>query len=200
MDDLISNFDFLKSKGFNVADFGFASSIGDAIDIADKIGYPIVLKIPFQIHKSTVGGVLTNIHNLTDLKTLSKPFVENLEKQGIVFDGLVVQKQINGVELIVGLKDDKIFGKVIMFGSGGTLAEIFKDVTFRVCPINKEDALEMISEVKAKELLAKEAVPINELVDVLVKLSKLEIKEADLNPVICNSYGCWIVDARIIKE
>ncbi|MCD6575863.1 MAG: acetate--CoA ligase family protein [Nanoarchaeota archaeon] len=199
MGELIRNFNFLKENGFNVAEFGFAKTIGDAIDIADRIGYPIVLKIPSQMHKSKVGGVLTNIHNLTDLKTLSKDFVDTLEERGVFFDGLIVQKQIKGVELIVGLKEDKVFGRVILLGSGGTLAEMINDVTFRVCPITERDAVEMVGEIKAKALLSKEGVSLNELTDLLVKVSKINIKEMDLNPVICNSNGCWIVDARILK-
>lgn len=199
MGELIRNFNFLKGNGFRVAEFGFAKTIGDAIDIADRLGYPIVLKIPSQMHKSKVGGVLTNIHNLTDLKTLSKDFVDALEKRGVFFDGLIVQKQIKGVELIVGLKEDKVFGRVILLGSGGTLAETIKDVTFRVCPITERDATEMVGEIKAKALLSKEGVSLKELTNLLIKVSKLSVKEMDLNPVICNSDGCWIVDARIIK-
>ena len=200
MGELIRNFKFLEEKGFKVADYAFSESIGDAIDFGERVGYPLVLKIPSQVHKSEVGGVLTNIHNITDLKMLSKEFIEGLEKRGVVFDGLVVQKQINGVELIVGLKHDITFGKVIMFGSGGTLAEVINDVTFRVCPITEKDAQEMIGEIKSSNLLAKEGVPIKELVNFLVKVSRLNVDEMDLNPVICNSHGCWIVDARIIKE
>ncbi len=200
MRELLHNFEFLEKKGFKIADYGFAESVSEAIDLANKIGYPVVLKVPLQIHKKKVGGVLTNIHNVTDLKTLSKKMVSALESKGISFDGLVVQKQINGVELIIGLKQDKTFGRVILFGSGGSLAEIINDAVFRVCPISEKDAKEMIGEIKSKPLLADEGVSLKELVNLLVDVSKLDIKEMDLNPVIANKDGCWIVDARTIKE
>jgi len=202
MDELVRNFEFLKEKGFNVAEYGFAESISDAINIANKIGYPVVLKVPFQTHKTDIGGVLTNIHNVTDLKHLSKEMVSNLEKQGVYFDGLVVQSQIDGIEVIAGLKEDAVFGKVILFGSGGVLAELIKDVSFRVCPITEKDAEEMINETKAKVLLGGfrgKSANVAKLKKFLVKLSHLDVKEIDLNPLIVNNEGCWIVDARIFK-
>ena len=202
MGGLVRNFKFLEEKGFKVVEYGFAESISDAIDIANKIGYPIVLKIPSQAHKTEVGGVLTNIHNVTDLKNLSKNMVSHLEKQGVYFDGLVVQKQVKGVEVIAGLKEDVVFGKVILFGSGGVLAELIKDVSFRVCPITEKDAEEMINETKAKKMLdgfRGVSANIDKLKKFLVKLSHLDVKEIDLNPLIVNKEGCWIVDARIFK-
>lgn len=202
MGGLVRNFKFLEEKGFKVVEYGFAESISDAIDIANKIGYPIVLKIPSQAHKTEVGGVLTNIHNVTDLKNLSKNMVSHLEKQGVYFDGLVVQKQVKGVEVIAGLKEDVVFGKVILFGSGGVLAELIKDVSFRVCPITEKDAEEMINETKAKKMLngfRGVFANIDKLKKFLVKLSHLDVKEIDLNPLIVNKEGCWIVDARIFK-
>ncbi len=202
MGELIRNFKFLQEKGFKIAEYGFAESISEAIEIANKIGFPVTLKIPSQIHKTEVGGVLTNIHNVTDLKNLSKNMVSNLEKQSIPFDGLIVQKQINGVEVIVGLKQDAVFGRVILFGSGGVLTELIKDVSFRVCPITEKDAEEMINETKAKELLygfRRKDVNISELKQFLVKLSHLSVKEIDINPLIVNEEGCWIVDSRIFK-
>ncbi len=204
MAKLVENFNFLKKQGFKVTEFGFAESVSDAIDIGNKIGYPLVLKIPSEIHKTDVGGIATNIHNVSDLKTISKNMVSNLAKQGIKFEGLVVQKQIKGIELIVGLKKDPVFEKIILVGSGSILAELIKDVTFRVCPISKKDAKEMISEIKSKKILdgfRGEKIETKELENFLVQISKLEnINELDLNPIFVNKKGCWIVDARIIKE
>ena len=204
MAKLVENFNFLKKQGFKVTEFGFAETVSDAIDIGNKIGYPLVLKIPSEIHKTDVGGIATNIHNVSDLKTISKNMVSNLAKQSIDFEGLVVQKQIKGIELIVGLKKDPVFGKVILLGSGGILAELLKDVTFRVCPILKKDAKEMINEIKSKKILdgfRGEKIDTTELEKFLIQISKLEdINELDLNPIFVNKEGCWIVDARIIKE
>ena len=204
MAKLVENFDFLRKKGFKVVKFGFAETVSDAIDIGNKIGYPLVLKIPSEIHKTEVGGIATNIHNVSDLKKISKQMVSNLVKNGIEFEGLVIQEQIKGIELIVGLKKDPVFEKFILLGSGGVLAELIKDVTFRVCPITHKDAKEMIEEIKSKKLLdgfRGEKISTKELENFLVEISKLEnIDELDLNPVFVNNKGCWIVDARIIKD
>ncbi len=203
MAKLVENFKFLKKKGFKIVKYGLANSVTEAIKIGNNLGYPVVLKIPSEIHKTEVGGIATNIHNVSDLKKISKEMVSNLSKQGIDFEGLIVQKQIDGVELIVGLKEDPVFGNVILLGSGGTLAELIKDVTFRVCPIKKKDAKEMINEIKSKKILdgfRRDKICTKELEDFLVRISKLKnIEELDLNPVFVNEKGCWIVDARIIK-
>jgi len=201
MGDLRKNLNFLKENGFNVAPFGFAKNEGEAIQIAEEIGYPVVFKIPSDIHKTEVGGVLLNIHNVPDLKKLGRKFVSKLEEKGIVFDGLIVQKQVSGVEIIAGIKNDPVFGKVVMLGVGGIFAELYKDVSFRVCPIDENDAEDMINETKVKELLSFRGMKINKanLKNFLVKLSKLDVKEMDLNPVILNNDGYWIVDARIME-
>ena len=202
MDELMKNFKFLQNKGFKIAEYGFAESISEAVEIANKIGFPIVLKIPSQMHKTDVGGVQTDIHNVGDLKNLSKKMVSNLENKNIPFDGLIVQKQIDGIEVIAGLKEDSVFGKVVLFGSGGVLAELFKDVSFRVCPITEGDAEEMINDTKAKKLFSGfrgKKVDTAELKRFLVKLSNLDVSEIDLNPLIVNNEGSWIVDARVIK-
>jgi succinyl-CoA synthetase beta subunit len=204
MGELVRNFEFLKEKGFKIAEYGFAETVSVAIQTANKIGYPVVLKIPSQIHKTEVGGVLTDVHDVPDLKLLSKEMVSNLESKNIPFDGLIVQKQVKGIELIVGLKEDSVFGKVILLGSGGTLAELTKDVSFRVCPINENDAEEMINETKAKILLSGfrgKSIETRQLKQLLVKVSQLDdVKEMDINPLIVNNEGCWVVDARIIRE
>ena len=144
---------------------------------------------------------MLNIHNVPDLKKLGRKFVSKLEEKGIVFDGLIVQKQVSGVEIIAGIKNDPVFGKVVMLGVGGIFAELYKDVSFRVCPIDENDAEDMINETKVKELLSFRGMKINKanLKNFLVKLSKLDVKEMDLNPVILNNDGYWIVDARIME-
>jgi len=202
MGELVRNLKFFEEQGFKIAPFEFAESVSVAVQTANKIGFPIVIKIPSQMHKMDVGGVLTNIHDVADLKNQSKEMVSNLAKKGIPFDGVIVQKQISGIEVILGLKEDPVFGKTILFGSGGTFAELIKDVSFRVCPITEKDAEEMINETKAKELFAgfrRKPVKTDELKKTMVAVSKLELKELDLNPVIVNDSGCWIVDARIVN-
>ena len=201
MDELVKNFRFLDKLGFGVADYGFAESVSEAVEIANKMGFPVVLKLPSQMHKTDVGGVQANIHSVTDLKNLSKKMVSELEAKDIPFDGLIVQKQIEGIEVIAGLKEDPVFGKVVLFGSGGIFAELIKDVSLRVCPISENDAEEMINETKAKKLISGfrgKRADASKIKKFLVKLSKLDVKEIDLNPLIVNDEGVWIVDARIV--
>ncbi|MBW2969278.1 acetate--CoA ligase family protein, partial [Candidatus Woesearchaeota archaeon] len=118
----------------------------------------------------------------------------------------LVQEFVKGTELIIGLKKDNSFGHALMFGIGGVMVELLKDVSFRICPINKNDAQEMIDELKAKDLLkgfrGSKEVNLNLLKNILVKVSEIplknsNIKELDINPLIINDKKAFVVDARL---
>jgi acyl-CoA synthetase (NDP forming) len=127
-------------------------------------------------------------------------------------EGVLIQKMVpKGVELIVGAVYDETFGHVVAFGLGGIFTELYKDISMRIAPIDEQDALEMIREVKAYRLLTGfRGMPprdIPAIVDILVKFSRLvednpEIREADLNPVIAleEGKGAYVVDARFILQ
>ena len=196
--------EFLESKGFPIAKRIFVSNYEGCVNAAKKIGFPLVLKVASKkiLHKSDVHGVKLDIKNFDELK---KAFDELKKIKN--FEGVVVQEFLDGRFIITGLKKDPTFGHVIAFGVGGIFTEIIKDVAFRVCPITKKDAIEMIKEIKAYKILegTRGEKPVNFyfLLRVLLALSELSkkyknIEELDINPLIVNDKNAKIVDARIV--
>jgi acyl-CoA synthetase (NDP forming) len=200
--------------GIPVTEFKLVKSEGEAVQFAGKIGYPIVLKIvsPDIIHKSDVGGVITNLKDAKDVRNSYKQILRNVKKLKVKAKivGLLVQEMApSSTEVIVGATKDPQFGPAIMFGLGGIFVEILKDVTFRIAPITEEDAREMITEVKAYPLLKgyrnMPPADIDSIIEILLNTSRLvmqheEIKELDLNPIMVYEKGAKTVDARIILE
>lgn len=174
-----------------------------------RIGYPLAVKIvsPNVVHKSDVGGVELNVGEGMVVEAFER-MRGIAERNGFKFEGVLLERMAEpGVETIVGAKRDPQFGPVLMFGLGGVFVEVFKDVSFRVAPINEMDAEEMISELKAYPLLkgirGRKPSDTGSIVDALLKVSKMMvenewIKELDLNPVIAYEKGCRVVDARVI--
>ena len=196
--------EFLERRGFPIAKRIFASSYEECVKAAKKMGFPLVLKIVSKkiLHKSDVHGVKLDIKNKEELK---KAFDELKKIKD--FEGAMVQEYLDGKFIITGLKKDPTFGHVIAFGIGGIFTEIIKDVAFRVCPITKKDAIEMIKEIKGYKILegTRGEKPINfyALLRVLLALSELSkryqnIEELDINPLIVNGKNAKIVDARIV--
>jgi acyl-CoA synthetase (NDP forming) len=200
--------------GIPVTEFKLAKSEGEAVEFADEIGYPIVLKIvsPEIIHKSDVGGVIINLKDRKGVGDAYKKILRNVRKYKAKAKivGILVQEMApSSTEVIVGATKDPQFGPAIMFGLGGIFVEILKDVTFRIAPITEEEAREMITEVKAYPLLkGYRNIPpadIDSIAKILLNTSKLvmqheEIKELDLNPIMVYEKGAKTVDARIILE
>ena len=179
----------------------------EAAVFASSVGYPVVLKISSKevLHKTDLGLVRTGIRDENELKS-SWDGLAKMAK-GIKTEGILVQKQIHGVETVAGMKRDLQFGPVLMFGLGGILVEVLKDVSFRIAPVNRADAMAMFKEIKGYKLLegfrSFKPVDLGKLSAVAVSLSKLaleneDIVEADLNPVIANEKGAWIVDPRFL--
>lgn len=197
-----------------VTRFKIAESEDAAVKAADAIGYPVVLKIlsPDVIHKSDVGGVRINVKNATEVRegyqtiiTSVKKHKENARIRGIFVEEFAPK----GIEVIIGALKDPQFGPALMFGLGGIFVEVLKDVSFRVAPITKYDAQEMIQEIKGYPILTgirgQEARDIKALVNILLQVSKLVmdhpvINQLDLNPVFSYPKGAKCVDARIILE
>lgn len=179
-----------------------------------ELGFPLVLKIvsPGIIHKSDVGGVVVGISNRQDLKQAYEKIMADVkEKAGDVpIDGILVQKSMpKGVEVAVGGLKNELFGPMVMFGSGGVLIEVFKDVSFRLAPLDKGEAMRQIQDTKAYEILkgVRGARPsdLDALTKLIVNASRLiaevpEIMELDFNPVLVYPDGCAVVDARMILE
>jgi acyl-CoA synthetase (NDP forming) len=204
----------LKEAGINVVETRLATSREEAMTIAKQLGFPVVLKIasPDVVHKSDAGGVKLGLRTS---KQAGKAYDDIIAAIGekypqAVIQGVSVQKMARpGVEVIIGMSQDAQFGPVLMFGLGGILVEVLKDVSFRIVPLEKRDAAEMIREIKGYPVLegyrGREKVDIAYLEDMLLKVSNFveknpEIKELDLNPVFAYSDGAIAVDARVILE
>jgi len=197
-----------------VTAFKLAKTEREAATLAEQIGFPVVLKIvsPEIIHKSDAGGVMVNLKDATEVQNAYCKILENAKKYNSKarINGVLVQEMApQSTEVIVGAIKDPQFGQTLMFGLVGIFVELLKDVTFRIAPITRQDAEEMITEVKAYPLLKgyRNTPPadINAIVTVLLNTSKLimdypEIKELDLNPVMAYEKGVKTVDARIILE
>jgi len=184
----------------------------DAIKIAQKIGFPVVMKInsPDILHKSDAGCVMLNIQDTKQAKEAYETIIQNAKnyKKDARIEGVIVEKQVKGdFELIVGSGYDKLFKQYIMFGMGGTFVEFFKDVSFDFIPLSEVSAKEMISSTKIYKLLKdgfrdKKPVEIKKVVNILMNVSNLlhnfpEIEELDINPVIVEGNQAFVVDGRI---
>jgi acetate---CoA ligase (ADP-forming) subunit beta len=206
--------EWLKSVKIPVVETKLATSKTEAMEIAKKLGFPVVMKIvsPDVVHKSDAGGVKLKIENATQAGKAYSEILASIKKHypKAKITGISVQKMAKqGVEIIIGMTKDAQFGPVIMFGLGGILVEVLKDVSFRIVPLEKRDAAEMITEIKGFPILkgyrGQEPANIPYLEDLNVKVSDFvdknpEIKELDLNPVFAYKDGALAVDARIILE
>jgi acetyl-CoA synthetase (ADP-forming) len=199
-----------KAYGLPVGEWRVAKSEADALSHSAELGFPLAMKIvsPDIVHKSDVGGVILGIDSPEKVRDAFGRMRAVAERTGSRFEGTLMERMAKpGVETIIGAKRDPQFGPVIMFGVGGIFVEIFKDVAFRVAPIDRADAMEMINELKALPLLkgarGRKPVDLESLADSLIRAAKLmiensEVSEIDLNPTMGYEDGCKVVDARII--
>jgi acyl-CoA synthetase (NDP forming) len=202
----------LKRAGVPVVETKLAKNQKEAVSISQKIGFPVVLKIvsPDVIHKTDAGGVKIGLENVVEVKKAYNDILTSVKKQvpRALVHGISVQKMARpGVEVIIGTSQDPQFGPVIMFGLGGLFVEVLRDVSFRIVPVGRRDATEMIEETKGYPLLkgyrGKEPINLSALVDMILKVSDLvgknqAIKELELNPVFAYKQGALAVDARIL--
>lgn len=203
-----------REYGIPVTDFGVAKDAEEAVRLARETGYPVVLKIisPDIIHKFDVGGVILNLKSAEEVRDAYKRILVNVRRQkpNAEITGILIQEMApSSTEIIVGATKDPQFGSALMFGLGGIFVEVLKDVSFRIAPITKTDAKEMINEVKGYPILrgyrGQPPADINSIVEILLNTSKLvtdhpEIRELDLNPILVYEKGAKTVDARIILE
>jgi acetyl-CoA synthetase (ADP-forming) len=210
----IESKELLMEAGINVVDTRMAKSKDEAIRLSQELGFPVVLKVvsPAILHKSDAGGVKVGLRTA---KQVAKAYDDiwgavGKKHPGAVIEGVSVQKMARpGVEVIIGMSKDIEFGPLVMFGLGGVWVEVLKDVSFRIAPLTRRDAREMIREVKGYPLLegyrGKESVDVSNLEDYLLKVSDFveqnpAIKELDLNPIFAYSDSAVAVDARVILE
>ena len=173
--------------GIPVPKEGVAKSAAEAAKIASGMGFPVVMKIvsPDILHKTEAGGVMVGVKTAADAEMAYETILANAKKYkaDAKIDGIQVQQMLaGGTEVIVGSITDGSFGKLVAFGLGGVLVEVLKDITFRLAPASKDDALSMLDGIQAHDMLkgVRGGDPVNRdaLADVIVKVSNLEIGRA----------------------
>jgi acyl-CoA synthetase (NDP forming) len=195
---------------------GIATSAEAAVKLAQKVGFPVAVKLASHqiLHKSEMGGVQLNLANDQAVRDAFEAIRARLEQVNKLdaMEGVLVQPMLSGgVEVMVGMTRDPLFGPLIAFGLGGIHVEILGDVQFRVTPLTDQDATEMVRSIKGYRLLTgyrgQPVADVKAIEDVLFRISYLveaipEISEIDLNPVFAfpEGQGCKIVDARIRIE
>ena len=200
--------------GIPVPRFELARSVEEAVEHAERIGYPVVLKVvsPQVVHKTDVGGVFLNVSNREEVREAYRKVVENtlsrIPSAEIV--GVLVEEQAEeGAEVIVGAFRDSQFGPTVMFGLGGVFVEVLDDVSFRVAPVSEADAEEMIREIRGYRILrgyrGRPPADLEAVKEIILKVSRMatelrEIREVDLNPIYVYEEGAVAVDVKIILE
>ena len=194
--------DILKLAGIKTTNYTVASS-GEDVDAVEN--YPVVMKVcsPDILQKTDVGGVKLNIKSKDEAKAVFAEMQTKFPNEKVLIEPM----EKTGVELIMGLIRDPTFGLSIMVGLGGIFTEVFEDVAFRVIPITRKDAENMLSELKGKKLLEGfRGMNVNKgaIVDMLMKLSVLadtlgdDLSQMDLNPVFARDNDAIAVDAKMI--
>jgi len=200
--------------GISVPKEGVATSAAGAASLARKIGFPVVMKIvsPDILHKTEAGGVVVGVKTPAEAQKAYAEIVKSAKKydKKAKIDGVQVQQMLGGgQEVIVGAVSDPSFGKLVAFGLGGVLVEVLKDITFRLAPASKSEALSMLDGIAAAEILkgvrGGEPVDRNALASLIQSVSRLvsdfpEIAEMDLNPVFATRKGATAADVRIVCD
>ncbi len=202
----------LKTIGIAVPEHFVAQEKEDAFHAANTIGWPVAMKIvsPDILHKSDVGGVKLNIKNKEELYKAFDAMMEDVAKKanGAMIKGVLIEETAKkGTEIIIGGIRDAQFGPSVMFGLGGIFVELLKDVSFGIAPVNKDEAMEMIKQIKGYPLLTgfrgSQPADIDAIAKAIITISELlngvnDISEIDLNPVIVYPQGLVVVDAKIL--
>ena len=184
----------------------------EGLEAAKRIGYPVVLKVVSQgiVHKSEIGGVKTSLDSEEALRGAWEEVSRAVESAGKLssLEGFLVCEQASpGLECIIGTVKDPQFGHAIMFGLGGIFVELIKDVSFRVLPITRQEAAELVKETKSYKLLSgirgQSSRDIGAVIDCLMKTAAVvqdnpAIGEIDINPIVVFERGAMILDARIL--
>ncbi|HEC77014.1 MAG TPA: CoA-binding protein [Thermoplasmatales archaeon] len=206
--------EILKQAGIDVPEFFVARNIEEAIKLANKIGYPVAMKVLSEdiIHKTDVGGVILNIENDKEVADAYEAIIESCKRNvpKAVIKGVEITKMLEkGLETIIGATNDASFGKVVMFGLGGIYVEVMKDVSFRVAPVPKKEIRRMLREIESYPLLTgirgEKSKDLDSLVDTIYRIGILvtkfdEIIELDINPLILYEKGAKVADARMVIE
>jgi acetyl coenzyme A synthetase (ADP forming)-like protein len=204
--------ELLTAYGIGTARGELASSADAAVQLAERLGYPVVLKIvaPTILHKTEVGGVRVNLGDAVEVRRAYERIIlgARAAQPDAVISGVLVQAMVqDGRELIVGMSRDPVFGPLVMFGLGGILVEVLRDVAFRIAPFGREEARRMMGEIRGARLLdaVRGSPPADRLAveDVLLRVARLvidcpELVELDVNPLMAMPTGAVAADARVM--
>ena len=207
-------FSYIAEQGLPCTAFALAESRTHAVQLAQEQGFPVALKISSTdiLHKSDVGGVQLGLSSAEAVEKAYDTLLSSVKQSSseAQVDGVLVSKMApSGLEVIVGMNRDPQFGPVILFGLGGIMVEIFQDISLRLLPLTKDEALAMIREIKGYKLISgyrgRPAIDEQALVDCIMTVAQMaehhpEIVEIDLNPVIAYPNTIRVVDARIIEK
>lgn len=201
-----------EEHGIPLPEQGLASTREEAGDLADRVGYPAVLKLvsPDLPHRTETGAIRTGVESRDAALETYDDLMEVAEHESVSVEGVQVQEQVpEGREVIVGGLRDDTFGPTVMFGLGGIFVEVMEDVSFRVAPIGREEARAMMHEIRAYPVLekfrGKPAADVDAAADVVAAVSRLvhenpEIDTLDINPLIMHERGAVAVDVKIQVE
>ncbi|MBC8316676.1 MAG: acetate--CoA ligase family protein [Desulfobulbaceae bacterium] len=206
----------LKAYGFQIPEGYLATSVEEAVEIAERIGYPVAMKIVSSdiVHKSDIGGVRLNINNRDEVQDSFDLMTMRIGHKApdAWIDGFYVEKMVNkGLEVIIGMNRDPQFGPMLMFGLGGIFVESMKDIAFHLAPITLDEALQMLKSTRSYEILqgkrGHEEVDLAAIAIGLQRISQLttdfpEIIELDINPYIVGEIGVdpVVADARMTLQ
>jgi acetyltransferase len=206
--------DVVGAYGIPLPEAHLARTSDEAIELAEKVGFPVVLKIasPDILHKSDVGGIEVGLSSADEVRQAYDRILSRGRQHVADAEiwGILVQEMVDsGKEIIVGMNRDPQFGPLMMFGLGGIYVEVLEDVTFRLAPVTESEAREMVEEIQASPLLrgarGEKAVDLDVVVEIIQRASQLamdfpEITALDLNPVVAQPEGAVAIDARISIE
>lgn len=201
-----------NAYGIPAAAAGLARTPDEAVQLAEKIGLPVVLKVvsPDIIHKTDVGGVRIGLERAEDVRRACAEIAASVGRlaPAATIDGFLVQQMLRGGrELIAGVVRDPSFGPLLMFGLGGVLVEVLRDVIFRIVPVDRVDAEDMLRGIRGSAMLdaIRGSPPADRpaIVSVLLRLSRLaadfpDIEEIDINPLLATAEGAIAADGRIL--
>ncbi len=204
----------LEAYGIPLIPANTAKDADGAIDVAKEIGYPVVMKInsPDILHKSDLGGIRLGLNDSAAVRQAYQEMISQIQAKMPTarIDGVLVEAMApKGQEVIIGMKRDPGFGPIMMFGLGGIFVELFKDVSFRVAPLTKSDAYDMIQTTRAGKLLTgyrgQAPADLDAVVDTILRLSQLavdfeELEEIEINPLLVLETGCMALDGRVILK
>jgi len=204
----------LRAIGLAGPNSRVVKTIGETVDAAEEIGYPVVMKVVSRdiIHKSDVGGVLLNLENPHEVMDAYQTIIHNCKsfRRNAIIDGIEIVEQVpKGTEVIIGARQDKSFGPVIMFGLGGIYVEVLKDVAFRALPVSHQEAQMMVRDIRSYTMLmglrGEKRKDIDGIVDAILRVGAVcrqfpEITDIEINPMMVYDQGSGVkaIDVRIL--